>query len=72
MRLERKHSLLLLGVAAWNLASYTTFAKNLAKAHARGEDRPTGYWIAHSGLIAVNLSIAGVLARLGIRSLRAS
>ena len=35
------------------------FAKNLSAAYARGEDRPTGYWVAHSVLIVVNLVIGG-------------
>ena len=50
----------------WNVFSYANFAKNLAEAHQRGEDRPTGYWIAHIVLIVVNLVIAGVLGRLGV------
>ncbi len=52
--------------------SYATFTKNLAAAHARGEDRPTGYWVAHIVLIVVNLGIAAVLARLGARAWRAT
>ena len=43
MKFERKHAVLLLGIAAWNVFSYATFARNLSAAHARGEDRPTGY-----------------------------
>ena len=42
---RRQHAVLLLAVAAWNVFSYATFAKNLAAAHASGEDRPTGYWV---------------------------
>lgn len=72
MKLERKHSVLLLGIALWNLFSYANFAKNLAQAHQRGEDRPTGYWVAHIVLIVVNLVIAAVLGRLGVRSWRAT
>jgi hypothetical protein len=70
VKLERKHAALFLGIAAWNVFSYVTFAKNLAAAHARGEDRPTGYWIAHTVLIVVNLVIAAVLGRLGVRAWR--
>ena len=47
------------------------FARNLAEAHAAGEDRPQGYWIAHTGLIIVNLVITAVLAGVSWRSLRA-
>ena len=70
MKLERKHALLFLGIAAWNVFSYATFAKNLSAAHARGEDRPTGYWVAHIVLIVVNLVIAGLLGRIGFRAWR--
>ena len=72
MKFRRQHAVLLLAVAAWNVFSYATFAKNLAAAHARGEDRPTGYWVAHVVLIVVNLVIAAVLARLGLRAWRAT
>lgn len=72
MILKRKHAVLFLAIAAWNVFSYATFTKNLAAAHARGEDRPTGYWIAHIVLIIVNLLIALVLARLGAKAWRAT
>jgi hypothetical protein len=72
VRFQRKHAALFLAIAAWNVFSYTTFAKNLAAAHARGEDRPTGYWVAHTVLIIVNLVIAAVLGRLGFRAWRAT
>ena len=72
MKFRRQHAVLLLAVAAWNVFSYATFAKNLAAAHGRGEDRPTGYWVAHIVLIIVNLVIAGVLGRLGFRAWRAT
>lgn len=72
MRFERKHAVLLLLIAAWNVFTYITFAKNLGEAHARGEDRPTGYWVAHTVLIVVNLVIAGVLGRLGWKAWRAT
>lgn len=72
MKIERKHAVLFLAIAAWNVFSYATFAKNLAAAHARGEDRPTAYWVAHIVLIVVNLLIAAVLARLGFRAWRAT
>ena len=37
-----------------------------------GEDRATGYWVAHSVLIVVNLGIAAVLGRLGVKAWRAT
>ncbi len=70
MKFERKHAVLFLAIAGWNVFSYANFAKNLAAAHQRGEDRPTGYWVAHIVLIVVNLVIAGVLGRLGVKAWR--
>ena len=72
MTLRRKHAVLFLAVAAWNVLTYAMFTKNLAAAHTRGEDRPTGYWVAHIVLIVVNLLIAAVLGRLGVRAWRAT
>ncbi len=72
MTFTRRHAALLLTIAAWNVLTYAMFTKNLWAAHAAGEDRPTGYWVAHTVLIVVNLVIAVVLARLGLRALRAS
>lgn len=69
--LGRRPSLFLLGVAAWNFVTWATFAKNLSAAHASGEDRPAGYWIAHSVLIVVNMVIGIALAGIGLRSLKA-
>ena len=71
MRFERKHAWLLIGVAVWNFVIWATFAKNLAAAHSSGEARPTGYWVAHTVLIVVDLVIGFVLLRLGTRALRA-
>lgn len=72
MKFERKHAVLLLAIAAWNVFSYANFAKNLVEAHQRGEDRPTGYWVAHIVLIVVNLVIAAVLGRLGFKAWRSA
>ena len=72
MRFERKHAVLFLAIAAWNVFNWSTFARNLAAAHARGEDRPTGYWVAHTVLIVVNLLVAVVLGRLGVQAWRAT
>lgn len=72
MKLERKHAVLFLAIAVWNVLTYATFTKNLAAAHSRGEDRPTGYWVAHTVLIVVNLAVAGILGRLGAKAWHAS
>lgn len=69
---RRKHAVLFLAIAAWNVLTYATFTKNLIAAHQRGEDRPTGYWVAHTVLIIVNLVIAVVLGRLGAKAWRTS
>ena len=70
MRFERKHAWLLIGIAAWMVVTWLMFARNLGEAYADGEDRPSGYWVAHSMLIVVNLVIAAVLARLGLRAFK--
>ena len=72
MRLERKHAVLFLLISLWNVVSYANFTKNLLSAYQRGEDRPTGYWVAHSVLIVVNLGIAAVLGRLGVKAWRST
>ena len=71
MKLERRHGWLLVGVALWNFLTYATFTRNLWNAHSSGEDRPTGYWVAHTVLIVVNVIIGIVLGRLGLQALRA-
>jgi len=70
VKLERRHALLLLGVAVWNVLTFGMFTRNLYAAYASGEERATGYWVAHSVLIVVNFAIAAVLGRLGWRALR--
>ena len=72
MKFERRHAVLLLAVAIWNVVTFSTFAKNLWAAYESGEDRATGYWVAHTVLIVVNFLIAGVLGALGWKALRAS
>lgn len=72
MRLERKHGWFLIGVAVWNFVTWTMFARNLWSAHSSGEDRPQGYWIAHSVLIVVNLLLGGAFAAFGAKVLRRS
>ena len=72
MKLERKHAVLFLAIALWNVLTYANFAKNLAEAAAAGAERPTGYYVAHIVLIVVNVVIAVVLGRLGWRVWRAT
>jgi hypothetical protein len=69
MLLQRKHALVLLAVAVWNVLTYAQFTKALVQTE---EDRPTGYYVAHSVLIVVNLVIAAVLGRWGVRALRSA
>lgn len=68
MKLERKHALVLLGIAIWNVVTYVRFIKALADT----EGRPTGYYVAHTILIVVNLLIAALLGTWGVRAYRAS
>jgi len=70
MKLERRHGLLLLAVAAWNVLTFGMFARNLYAAYASGEERAGSYWVAHSVLIVVNFAIAALLGSLGWRVLR--
>ncbi|MGC4942461.1 SCO4848 family membrane protein [Kribbella sp. DT2] len=68
MKLERKHALVLVAIAVWNVVTYVTFIKNLAAT----DDRPTGYYVAHTVLIVVNLGIAGLLGTWGVKAYKAS
>ncbi len=68
MKLERKHAVVLLAVAAWNILTYARFTRALIET----ESRPTGYYVAHSMLIVVNVVIAVVLGRWGIATWRAT
>jgi hypothetical protein len=72
VKFERKHALLLLAVAVWNVVTFGNFAKNLIEAAQDGEERATGYWVAHTVLIVVNVAIAAVLGSLGWKALRAT
>ena len=69
VKLERRHALVLLAIAVWNVVTYAQFTRALATTE---EDRPLGYYVAHTVLIVVNLLIAAVLARWGTRALRAA
>ncbi len=68
MKLERKHAFVLLGIAIWNVVTYLRFIKALVDT----ENRPTGYYVAHTILIVVNLVIAAVLGTWGVRAYKAS
>lgn len=68
MTFQRKHAVFLLAVAVWNVLTYARFTQALVDTT---EDRPTGYFVAHGILIAVNLLIAVVLGRWGWQALRA-
>ena len=70
MSAGRRTGWFLVAMAVWNFFIWLTFAKNLHAAYADGEDRATGYWVAHTILIVVDLVIAVVLARLGLRLVR--
>ena len=72
MRFSKKHAWLLIGVGIWNFFIWVTFAKNLSAAHSRGEDHPTGYWVAHTVLIVVDLIIGAILLAVGLKGLRAA
>jgi uncharacterized membrane protein YdfJ with MMPL/SSD domain len=68
--LTRKHAVLFLAIALWNVLSYANFAKNLWESWSGHADRAAGYYVAHVVLIVVNLTIAVVLGRLGLRAWR--
>ena len=67
VKLHRKHGIVLLGIAIWNVATYARFTKALVETE---EDRPTSYFVAHGILIVVNLVIAAILGTWGVRVLR--
>ena len=71
MTFSKKHAWLLIGVGIWNFFIWITFAKNLSAAHSRGENHPTGYWVAHTILIVVDLIIGAVLVGVGLKALKA-
>ncbi|MER7244213.1 hypothetical protein [Kribbella sp. NPDC000426] len=68
MKLERKHALVLLAIAAWNVITYLRFIKALIDT----EGRPTGYYVAHTILVIVNLLIAVMLGTWGVRAYKAA
>jgi hypothetical protein len=66
VRITKKLAAFLLAIAAWNVVTYTVFIRNLAST----EGRPTGFYVAHTVLIVVNLAIAAALAVVGYKALR--
>jgi len=72
VKLERRHAVLFLAIAVWNVLSYANFARNLLETATSGEERATGYYVAHIVLIVVNLLVAVVLGRLGWKAWRAT
>ena len=69
MKLERKHALVLLAIAVWNVLTYARFTQALIDTE---ESRPTSYFVAHTVLIVVNVVIAVVLGTWGVKALRRS
>ena len=67
MKLTRKHAWFLVAVGVWNWLTYARFTKALIETP---EDRPTGYYVAHSILIVVNVVIGAVLGVWGVKALR--
>jgi hypothetical protein len=66
VRITKKLAVFLLAIAAWNVVTYAVFIRNLAST----EGRPTGFYVAHTVLIVVNLAIAAVLTVVGYKALR--
>jgi hypothetical protein len=69
VKLERRHAVVLLVIAVWNVLTYARFIKALAETQ---EDRPASYYVAHTVLILVNMMIAIVLGRWGWQALKTS
>lgn len=69
MKLERRHAVVLLLIAVWNVLTYARFIKALVDTQ---EDRPASYYVAHTILILVNMMIAIVLGRWGWQALKTS
>jgi hypothetical protein len=69
VKLERRHAVVLLLIAVWNLLTYARFIKALAETQ---EARPASYYVAHTILILVNMMIAIVLGRWGWQALKTS
>jgi len=68
VKLERKHAVVLLAVAVWNVLTYARFTKALIDS----DNEKTWYYVGHSVLIVVNMLIAVVLGRWGWQALKAA
>ena len=68
MTVSRRVAWFLLAVALWTAFVWITFIRNLAKDHGR----PTGFYVAHTVLIVVDLAIAVGLGVIAVRALRAT
>jgi hypothetical protein len=66
--LSRRYAWLLFAIAAWNVVIWVTFIKNLIA----DDGRSTGFYVAHTVLIVVDLVIAVVLAFVGLLIWRAT
>jgi hypothetical protein len=66
MLLSRRASGFLIGVALFQYLAWAIFAKNLAAT----EGRASGYYIAHTVLIVINVVLATGLAYLGWRGMK--
>jgi len=68
MTVSRRVAWFLLAVALWTAFVWITFIRNLVKDHGR----PTGFYVAHTVLIVVDLAIAVGLGVIAVRALRAT
>jgi hypothetical protein len=67
VKFERKHAVVLLAVAVWNVVIWTRFIKVLVTSN----ETDTWFYIAHSVLIVGNFAIAAVFVRWGLQALKA-
>ena len=70
MKFERKHAVLFLAVAVWNFVIYGDVHQEPHRRLPVGRGPATGYWVAHTVLIVVDLALGVVFAVLGYRLLR--
>jgi hypothetical protein len=67
VKIGKKLAAFLLAIAVWNVVTYAVFIRNLTAT----EGRSTGFYVAHTVLVVVNLAIAVALAVIGYKALRA-
>lgn len=68
VRLSRPIARFLLAVGVWDVVTFLDFARRLVA----DTGRPTGFYVAHTVLIVVNIAIGIALITLGFRALRAT